>query len=237
MITTDSLGFIDNLANSLRAVYLNPARMAGFSSPNPQDRAVCEMHWLNGNSRMSSLRDLKPASTTWSGVGGDTPLQSRPDVASFPHAKTSARSIAFRAVVCAAFTDNRYQRFVVATRYRITSRHNAKWCGNRSWSGRAWRARFASLPRRSTWTCWSSYARRSDFAFFARSSAWARWSDRSGRTHLTHRSGRTDRTLRTGNSLRTLRSDGSLDSLSTLRTSRALSALLWLLSASSQAEY
>ena len=31
MITTDSLGFIDNLANSLRAVYLNPARMAGFS--------------------------------------------------------------------------------------------------------------------------------------------------------------------------------------------------------------
>ena len=34
MITTDSLGFIDNLANSLRAVYLDPARMAGFSYLN-----------------------------------------------------------------------------------------------------------------------------------------------------------------------------------------------------------
>ena len=31
---THSLGFIDNLANSLRAVYLNPARMAGFSYLN-----------------------------------------------------------------------------------------------------------------------------------------------------------------------------------------------------------
>ena len=53
------------------------------------------------------------------------------------------KPLTFRAVVCAAFTDNRYQRFIVATRYRITSRHNAKWCGNRRFTSPDGSAQFA----------------------------------------------------------------------------------------------